>query len=165
MAPKQAESQNKTTRSTADIQSEMDETRTRLAENLTKLKAETSPEALKANAKAEAQILLGKVKTKVIEIFVDSDTGELRRERVAGVAAGVVGLLVIRGGLKARARRRQLEYLRSVVWVPVPRSAVAPEVAKVARVAAELAPGPAVPVITAEALEVGQVPLALESGN
>ena len=165
MAPKQAESEKKTTRSTAEIQSEMDETRARLSENLTKLKAETSPEALKANAKAEVQILLGKLKVKAIEVFVDPETAEVRRERVVGVAAGVVGLIVIRRGLKARARRRQLDYLRSVVWVPVPRAAVSPEVAKVARVASELAPGPAIPVITAEALESGQVPLALESGQ
>ena len=165
MAPKQAESQNKTTRSTAEIQSEMDETRTRLTENITKLKAETSPEALKANAKAEAQVLIGKLKAKAIEVFVDPDTGEVRRERVAGVAAGVVGLIVIRQSLKAMARRRQLDYLRTVVWVPVPRAAVSPEVAGGARVAAELAPGPAFPEVTAEALELGQVPLALESGQ
>ena len=165
MAPKQAESQNKTTRSTAEIQSEMDETRTRLTENITKLKAETTPEALKANVKAEAQALADKLKAKAIEVFVDPDTGEVRRERVAGVAAGVVGLIVIRQGFKAMARRRELDYLRSVVWVPVPRAAVSPEVARSARVASELAPGLAFPEVTSETLELGQVSLALESGQ
>lgn len=165
MAPKQAESDEKPTRSTSEIQSEMNETRERLVENLTKLKAEANPAALMANAKAEVQVVAVKVQAKATAVFVDTETGELRRERVAGVAAGVVGLIVLRRGLKVRARRRELEYLRSIVWVPVPRSAVSPEVAKVARIAAELAPGTAIPVITAEALEAGQVPIALEPGN
>lgn len=165
MATKQAESDKKTTRSTTQIQSEMNDARVSLVDNIAKLKAETTPEALRARAMAEARVLVDQAKAKAVEVFVDPETGVVRTERVAGVAVGVVGLIVVRRGLKARVKRRELERLRSVVWVPVPRAAVSPEVAKVARVAAELAPGPAVPVITAEALELGQVPLALESGR
>lgn len=165
MATKQAESPSKSNRSTEDIQSEMDDTRVRLAENITKLKAETSPEALKANAKAEALALVGKLKAKAMEVFVDSETGEVRRERVAGVAVGVVSLIVVRRSLKARAKRRHLEYLQAIVWVPVPRSAVSPEIARVARDASELAPGPAFPMVADQALESGQVQVALDSGQ
>jgi hypothetical protein len=151
---KKEESDNKASRSKGEIQSDMAQTRARLVENIEKLKAETTPKALFA-----------RVKGKAVEVFVNPETGEIRRERVAGVAVGVVGIIVVRRGLKSRAKRKHLEYLRTVVWVPVPKVAVSPEVAKVARIAAELAPGPAVPVITAENLAAGQVPLALEAGN
>jgi hypothetical protein len=154
VATKQAESDSKPSRSPKQIQSEMEETRARLVQNIEKLKAETTPKALFARVKAQAKA-----------VFVNPETGTVRQERVAGVAVGVVGVILVRRGLKARAKRRQLEYLKTVVWVPVPKVAVTPEIAKVARVAAELAPGPAVPVVSSESLAAGQVPLALEAGN
>jgi hypothetical protein len=116
-------------RSTAEIQSEIEETRQRLADNLSQLKAETTPKAL-----------FDKAKDSVTGVFVDHGTGEIRVERVAAVVAGVVGLIIIRKGFKARARKRELRRLAEVVWVPVPKSSVSSEFAPVARTAAELAP-------------------------
>lgn len=116
-------------RSPEEIQAEIEETRQRLAANLNQLKAETQPKAL-----AE------KAKEKVTGIFMDPATGSLRTERVAAVAAVVVGLIVIRKGFKSRAHKRQLKRLGEVVWVPVPKQSVNAEFAPVARVAAEIAP-------------------------
>ena len=149
MSPKQDDKDQKP-RSKAQIQSDMAETRERLVANINRLKAETAP-----------PVLIAKVKAKVAGVFINVETGEVRRERVAAVAVTVVGLVVVRRGLKARSRRRELERLREVVWVPVPRSAVTPEVARVARTAAELAPGPATPPVTTASLATGQVPLAI----
>lgn len=123
-------------RSTEDIQAEIEETRQRLAENLEQLKAETAPKAL-----------LDKAKAGVTGVFVDHETGELRRERVAAVVGGVVALIVIRRGLKSRAHRKELARLAEVVWVPVPRSSVNPEYAGMARTARELGPVPVVPAL------------------
>ncbi len=89
----------------------MDATRQRLADNLEQLKAETTPQALAAKAKA-----------KVTGVFVDPATGEIRRERVAAVVGVVVGVIVVRKGLKSRARRRELKRLSEVVWVPVAKA-------------------------------------------
>ncbi len=116
-------------RSPEEIQAEIEETRQRLAENLDQLKAETTPQAL-----------LDRAKTAVTGVFVDNSTGELRKERIAAVVGGVVAIIVVRKGLKARAHRRELERLKEVVWVPVPRSSVNPAYAAMSRTAAELAP-------------------------
>ena len=107
----------------------MDATRQRLADNLEQLKAETTPQALAAKAKA-----------KVTGVFVDPATGEIRRERVAAVVGVVVGVIGVRKGLRSRARRRELKRLSEVVWVPVPRASVNSEYAVMARDARELAP-------------------------
>ncbi|MCB0918380.1 MAG: DUF3618 domain-containing protein [Actinobacteria bacterium] len=138
-------------RSTEEIQADIDQTRARLVDNIDKLKAETSPQALMAKAKAKAH-----------DVFFNPETGVVRTERVVAVAIGVVGIIIVRRGLKARARRRELQRLREVVWVPVPRSAVSPEVAKVARNAKELSAGPAV-IVTSDDLAKGRVPLAIEA--
>lgn len=151
MSPKPDQKEQKP-RSKAQIQSDMAETRERLVTNINRLKAETAPPVIKA-----------KVKAKLTGVFIDLDTGELRKERVAAVAVTFIGLVAVRRGLKARGRRRELERLREVVWVPVPRAAVSPEIAKVARDAAELAPGPAMPAITKASLASGDVPLAITS--
>lgn len=116
-------------RTPEQIQAEIEETRARLAENLDQLKAETAPRAL-----------LDKAKAKVQGVFVDPETGEVRRERVAAVVGGVVAIVLVRRGLKARAHRREVERLKQVVWVPVPRSSVNPEYAAMARTARELGP-------------------------
>lgn len=116
-------------RSPEEIQAEIEETRQRLAENLDQLKAETTPQAL-----------FDKAKNTVKGVFVDPATGELRKERVAAVVGGVVAIVVVRKGLKARAHRRELARLKEVVWVPVPRSSVNPAYAAMSRTAAELGP-------------------------
>jgi hypothetical protein len=118
-------------RSMADVQAEIEETRQRLADNLTQLKTETKP-----------QVIAARVKESVSGVFTDPETGELRRERVIAVASVAVALLVLRRGVKARHRRAELRRLSEVVWVPVPRSAVSSEFMPVARRAAELGPAP-----------------------
>ena len=141
---------NRKARSTGEIQADIEETRARLVDNLDRLKAETAPPVLVAKAKA-----------KVHDAVFDPQTGLIRKERVVAVAVGVLGIVILRRGLKVRARRRELARLREVVWVPVPRSAVTPEVAKVARQASELG-GPAV-VVSEDVLQSGNVPLALQA--
>ncbi|MFN8126416.1 MAG: DUF3618 domain-containing protein [Candidatus Nanopelagicales bacterium] len=123
-------SDNETSKSRTpeEIAADMEATRQRLAENLEQLKAETTPQALAAKARA-----------KVTGVFVDPATGEVRRERVAAVVGVVVGVVILRKGIKARARRRELKRLSQVVWVPVPRASVNPEYAAMARDARELA--------------------------
>ena len=111
-----------------EIQQDIASTRERLVANIEQLKAETTPKALgeKASTTAKSVVL--------------NDDGSVRVERVAMIAGAVVGLLLIRKGFKARAKRKQLEALAKVVWVPVPREAVNPELAARARNAKELAP-------------------------
>jgi Protein of unknown function (DUF3618) len=116
-------------RSTADIQADIDETRERLVQNLNQLKAETAPKALLEKARNAAR-----------GVFLDPTTGAVRVERVAAVAGGVVAIIIVRRGIKSRGRRRELERLSQVVWVPVPKSTMSEEFAGVARSAAELAP-------------------------
>ncbi|MDZ7577158.1 MAG: DUF3618 domain-containing protein [Candidatus Nanopelagicales bacterium] len=120
-------------RSPEEIQAEIEQTRDRLAANLRRLKAEVSPKALAERVKAAA-----------VGCFIDARTGQVRVERVVGVSLTVVGIVVIRHSLRSLARRRELERLREVVWVPVPKFALSPELLAVARDAAELAPGPSV---------------------
>lgn len=115
-------------RSMADIQSDLDETRQRLADNLQLLKEETSPKAL-----------AGKAGVAIKGTFVAED-GSVRVERVAAAAGVVVGLILVRRGLKARAHKRNIKRLAEVVWVPVPRESVNPQIAPYARNAKELAP-------------------------
>jgi ElaB/YqjD/DUF883 family membrane-anchored ribosome-binding protein len=115
-------------RPVGEIQSDIEETRARLMGNIEQLKAEASPKALG-----------GKAQAKVKAVFVNED-GSVKTERVAAVAGVVVGLLLLRRGAKARSRRKELQRLSQVVWVPVPRSAVNPEIAGLARNARELAP-------------------------
>lgn len=128
-----AETPSSKKRSPEEIQADIEETRQRLADNLDQLKAETTPQAL-----------LDKAKRGVSGVFIDHATGELRKERVAAVVGGVVALILVRKGVKARARRRELARLKEVVWVPVPRSSVNPVYASMSRTAVELAP-PALP--------------------
>ena len=135
MSDKSAEKSDE--RSIEDVQAEIDETRQRLTENLSQLKEETTPQALKAKARAA-----------ITGLFVDSQTGEVRRERVIAVASVTVGLILVRRGLKSRARKRELRRLAEVVWVPVPRTSVNPELVPVARSAAEINPEP-LPALTA----------------
>ncbi len=135
MSDKSAEKSDE--RSIEDVQAEIDETRQRLTENLSQLKEETTPQALKAKARAA-----------ITGLFVDSQTGEVRRERVIAVASVAVGLILVRRGLKSRARKRELRRLAEVVWVPVPRTSVNPELVPVARSAAEINPEP-LPALTA----------------
>jgi len=116
-------------RSVEEVQAEIDQTRRRLTENLAQLKQETAPQALVARAKAGAAA-----------VFVDPQSGIVRRERVIAIASVAVGLLIVRRGLKARAHKRELRRLSEVVWVPVPRASVKPELIPLAREAAELAP-------------------------
>jgi hypothetical protein len=149
VSPKQDEKEQHP-RSKAQIQSDMAETRERLVTNINRLKTETAPPVIRA-----------KVKAKVAGVFIDLQTGEVRIERVIAVAVGVLSLVAVRRGFKVRGRRRELGRLREVVWVPVPRSVVSPEVARVAREAAELAPGPAMSMVTSASLEAGQIPLAV----
>jgi Protein of unknown function (DUF3618) len=116
-------------RSIEDVQAEIDETRARLVDNLEALKAEANP-----------KVLGDKAKTAVMSTFINPDTGELRRERVIAVASVAVGLLLLRRGMKARGRKRELRRLGEVVWVPVPRASVKSELIPVSRTAAELGP-------------------------
>jgi hypothetical protein len=111
-----------------EIQADIHATRARLVENIETLKSRTKPKAVATNAAA-----------KVKGAFVLPD-GELRRERVAAAAGGVVVLLLLRRGLNVRRERKMLRQLAEVVWVPVPRRAVSPELAPLARNAGELAP-------------------------
>ena len=111
-----------------EIVSDIDQTRDRLVSNLEQLKAETTPDALK-----------GKAEAKVRSVMQHED-GSVRMERVAMIAGAVVALLLVRKGLKARARKKELRALAQVVWVPVPRASVNPEIADLARNAKELAP-------------------------
>jgi len=115
-------------RPVGEIQSDIEQTRARLVGNLEQLKAEASPKALSGKAQAKAK-----------SVFLNED-GSVKTERVAAVAGVVVGLLLVRRGVKARSRRKEIARLSQVVWVPVPRSAVNPEVAALARNARELAP-------------------------
>jgi len=119
-------------RSVEDIQADLEQTRQRLAANIAQLKEEIKPEALKAKAKAA-----------VMSVAVDPQTGQVRVERVAMAAGVVVGLIVITKGLRSRAHKRHMRRLGEVVWVPVPRGSVRPELIPVSRDAAELAPSPA----------------------
>ena len=110
------------------IRKDIEQTRQRLAGNLEQLKSETTPKALGAKAQTRAK-----------SVVVNED-GSVRVERVVAIAGAVVGLLLLRKGVKARSRRKHLEALTKVVWVPVPRSSVNPELAALARNANELAP-------------------------
>ncbi len=111
-----------------EIQGDLETTRARLAGNLQQLKVETSPKVLGERAQTKAKSV------------VMNEDGSVRVDRVAAIAGVVVGLLLLRKGVKARSRRKQLEALAQVVWVPVPRSSVNPELAAFARNAKELAP-------------------------
>lgn len=123
------ESEKKQSRTPEEIQADIAETRDRLADNIAQLKAETKPAAIADKAKAT-----------VTGVFVDHSTGAVRVERVAAVVGVVVGLIVIRRGLKSRAHRKEIERLREVVWVPVPRHGLKPEYTSIAREAKELTP-------------------------
>ena len=125
-------------RSVEDVQAEIDEARQRLTENLAQLKQETTPKARVAKAKAGAAA-----------VFIDPDTGSLRRERVVAVASVVVGLVLVRRGVKARRHKRELRRLGEVVWVPVPRASIKPELIPLSRNAAELGPAAPLPALTA----------------
>lgn len=131
MTDQSTASEKKKARSAEEIQSEIEETRQRLTRNISQLRDETKP-----------QVLVGRAKRAVTDVFIDHETGMIRVERVAAVAGVVVGLLVVRRGFKARSRRREIERLSAVVWVPVPKSSVSREFAGTARTAAELAPPP-----------------------
>jgi hypothetical protein len=120
--------EQKPPRPIGEIQQDIASTRERLVNNLEQLKAETSPKALGEKASTTAKSV------------VMNEDGSVRVERVAMIAGAVVGLLLIRKGFKTRAKRKQLEALAKVVWVPVPREAVNPELAARARNAKELAP-------------------------
>jgi hypothetical protein len=102
--------------------------RRRLAANLQALKDETQPKAL-AN----------KAGTKVQSVFRNPD-GSVRTERVAAVAGAVVGLFLLSRGVKSHKKKKELQALAQVVWVPVPRRAVSSELIGVSRNAKELAP-------------------------
>ena len=115
-------------RPVGEIVSDIDKTRERLVSNLEQLKAETSPDALK-----------GKAEQKVRSVMQHED-GSVRMERVAMIAGAVIALVLVRKGFKARARKKELRALAQVVWVPVPRASVNPEIAGLARNAKELAP-------------------------
>ncbi len=125
---KSKDEEKKPPRPVGEIQQDIASTRGRLVDNLDQLKAETSPKALgdKAATKAKAVVL--------------NDDGSVRMERVVAIGAVVVGLLVIRKGFRTRARKKELRALAEVVWVPVPRRAVNPEIASLTRNAKELAP-------------------------
>lgn len=125
----ESETDKKKSRTPEEIQADIEETRDRLARNIEQLKAETKPAAL-----------ADKAKQTVTGVFVDHDSGAVRVERVAAVVAVVVGLIVIRRGLKARAHRKEIERLREVVWVPVPRHGLKAEYTSIAREAKELTP-------------------------
>ena len=115
-------------RPVGDIQSDIDETRNRLAGNIQQLKAETSPKALGNKAQAKAKSVLA------------NEDGSIKVERVAAIAGVVIGLILLRKGLKAHSQKKELAALAQVVWVPVPRRAVNPELMAVSRNAMELAP-------------------------
>jgi len=115
-------------RPVGEIRRDLEDTRQRLASNLQQLKAETAPKALgnKAGTKARA-------------LFVNVD-GSVKVERVAAVAGAAVGLLLLSKGIKSHKRKKELQALAQVVWVPVPRRAVSAELIGVSRNAKELAP-------------------------
>ena len=115
-------------RAVGEIQQDIESTRARLVGNLEQLKQETSPQALKEKASTKAKSVVMK------------PDGSVRVERVAAIAGVVVGLLLLRRGIQARSRRKELQALSQVVWVPVPRRAVNPELVGVSRNAKELAP-------------------------
>ncbi len=125
---KDKDEEHKPPRPIDEIQQDIASTRERLVTNIEQLKAETSPKALGEKASTTAK-----------SVVLHKD-GSVRVERVAMIAGAVVGLLLIRKGFKSRAKRKQLEALAKVVWVPVPREAVNPELAARARNAKELAP-------------------------
>jgi Flp pilus assembly protein TadB len=125
-------------RSIEDVQAEIEETRRRLAENLAQLKQEAAPKAIIARAKEG-----------LASVFVNPETGSVRTERVVAVASVTVGLILVRKGMKSRAHKRELRRLGEVVWVPVPRSSVRPDLIPVARNAAELGPAAPLPALTA----------------
>lgn len=126
-------------RSVEEIQSDLDKTRSRLAGNIEQLKAETKPQALGQRAQNKVKEIGATAQAKVQQVMLKED-GSVRTERVVAIGGGVVALLLIRRGFKARAHRKELERLAQVVWVPVPRSAVNPEYALMARNARELSP-------------------------
>lgn len=111
-----------------EIQQDLAATRERLVGNIEQLKVEAHPKALGEKAAGSAKSV------------VLNEDGSVRVERVAMIAGAVVGLLLIRKGFKARGKRKELKALAKVVWVPVPRDAVNPELAARARNAKELAP-------------------------
>ena len=118
-------------RSMDDILTYLVATRQRLAESIAQLKQEARPDVLKAKAR-----------TAVLSVVIDPETGLVRTERIAAVVGVTVGLILLRKGIKARSRKRQLRRLGEVVWVPVPRAAVKPELMSISREAIELAPAP-----------------------
>lgn len=115
-------------RSVEEIQRDLDRTRQRLVSNIATLKEETQPKAL-AN----------KAGDKVQSVFRNPD-GSVRTERVAAVAGVVVGLFLLSRGVKSHKKKKELQALAQVVWVPVPRRAVSAELIGVSRNAKELAP-------------------------
>ena len=115
-------------RSIHEIQRDLDQTRRRLAANLQALKDETQP-----------KVLANKASTKVQSVFRNPD-GTVRTERVAAIAGVVVGLFVLSRGVKSHKKKKELQALAQVVWVPVPRRAVSSELIAVSRNAKELAP-------------------------
>lgn len=126
-------------RSLDEIQSDLETTRSRLADNLEQLKAQTTPQAIGDRAGTKAKEVGATAQAKAKHVLLKED-GSLRAERVLAIGGGVVALLLLRRGFKARAHRKELERLAQVVWVPVPRTAVNPEYAQMARNARELAP-------------------------
>ena len=115
-------------RPVGEIRRDLEDTRQRLAGNIAQLKAETQPKALG-----------NKAQTKAKSVFVNPD-GSVKVERVAAVAGVAIGLILLSKGIKSHKRKKELRALAQVVWVPVPRKAVSPELIAVSRNAKELAP-------------------------
>lgn len=114
-------------RTPEEIQADIDQTRERLARNLDQLKTQTHP-----------QVLIRQAKARLAGLMLDPQTGELRVERVVTVVGVVVGVVVVRKGIAARAHRKELRRLGEVVWVPVPRVGLSQEYLGIARDAKEL---------------------------
>ena len=108
-------------RTPEQIEADMRAARERLTSGVTDIKDYVAP-------KSVAQRQTNKVRA----FFVD-EFGGVRPERVAMVAGGVVGLLIVRKGLRSWNVHRTMKRLGDVAWVPMPVAAVPPLLAPVAK--------------------------------
>lgn len=108
-------------RSAADIEAEIEATRSRLVDTIDTLQEQVKPQNI-------AKRGINKVKG-----FYIKEDGGVRVERVAATGAAVVGLVLLRRGLRAMSNRRAVESMPDVMWVPVPKGSIPAPLHEIAR--------------------------------
>ena len=107
---------------TADqIEADIAAARTRLAGTLDDLQDRVRPESIARRGLAKAK-----------GVYVSPERG-VRIDRVAATAVAVVGVLLLRRGLRAYSNRRALSNMPDVLWLPVPSAQVSGSMRAAAR--------------------------------